>query len=170
MRGNRAGKLSFSLSIGSIPAYAGEPYEYQGNGNGGEVYPRVCGGTTVGGAAVRHVKRSIPAYAGEPRLNRCAITAGSVYPRVCGGTPGALLTVAPAHGLSPRMRGNRSVLCGMVAGAGSIPAYAGEPPRHRRRHPTPTVYPRVCGGTRTICKAMPQRMGLSPRMRGNRRR
>ena len=73
---------------------------------GGEVYPRVCGGTTllIGGTYVRRglsprvrgnllgytgsrrEQRSIPACAGEPsRVYRFASRA-EVYPRVCGGT------------------------------------------------------------------------------------
>ncbi len=52
---------------------------------------------------------------------------------------------------------------------GSIPACAGEP---HPQHPdvgAEGVYPRVCGGTSSWWGSMPTALGLSPRVRGNRR-
>ena len=51
----------------------------------------------------------------------------------------------------------------------SIPAYAGEPSAPDRGETAPEVYPRVCGGTRQRTIRKRWRIGLSPRMRGNRR-
>ena len=50
----------------------------------------------------------------------------------------------------------------------SIPARAGEPSApldgaHRRR-----VYPRACGGAPCTVPCRPERLGLSPRVRGSR--
>ena len=50
---------------------------------------------------------------------------------------------------------------------GSIPACAGEPWSTSRRLLTATVYPRVCGGTRSQVGADQLLTGLSPRVRGN---
>ena len=110
---------------------------------------------------------SIPAYAGEPIRSRKSLLPQPVYPRVCGGTPGALLTVAPAHGLSPRMRGNLARSAHCPAYSGSIPAYAGEPPASLSTTGVCWVYPRVCGGTWCRFHRPMPALGLSPRMRGN---
>ena len=53
--------------------------------------------------------RSIPAYAGEPPSKGSGIAAIRVYPRVCGGTPEQQITAWVTAGLSPRMRGNRTL-------------------------------------------------------------
>ena len=68
------------------------------------------------------------------------------------------------------MRGNRAR--GEAAGGGhrSIPAYAGKPLPARRRRRSVRVYPRVCGETRFMGVDFVSDQGLSPRMRGNRRR
>ena len=50
---------------------------------------------------------------------------------------------------------------------GSIPACAGEPPRHRRVCLPSKVYPRVCGGTSGPRHRTGHHRGLSPRVRGN---
>ena len=103
--------------------HGGEPRQR----HGGQVYPRVCGGTDkatlpwgteeglsprvrgnrcVGVRAAKYT-RSIPACAGEPQRRVGHRRAQRIYPRVCGGTP-------PAQGVNPVV--NRS-----------IPACAGEP-------------------------------------------
>ena len=45
VRGNRSALACVSLSDGSIPACAGEPYCRTPRAASSEVYPRVCGGT-----------------------------------------------------------------------------------------------------------------------------
>ena len=120
-------------SSGSIPACAGEPSTSKRSHIASPlfcVYPRVCGGTKNKGPA---------------------IIRSQVYPRVCGGTAwdyaqprvplqnGSIPACAgepihPCHagkmGLSPRVRGNLVIIQALMV---SI---------------NPTVYPRVCGGTR----------------------
>ena len=111
------------------------------------VYPRVCGGTA--------------GWAGT-------ITRDRVYPRVCGGTGGANLASLMTLGLSPRVRGNLSRLGGPCQYPRSIPACAGEPADGVCLLPRRHVYPRVCGGTRTVARSQSGHCGLSPRVRGNR--
>ena len=53
---------------------------------------------------------------------------------------------------------------------GSIPACAGEPRVNARTWTSRTVYPRVCGGTLWGSADVDYALGLSPRVRGNRRR
>ena len=118
------------------------------------LYPRGCGGTRPieGGRTLR----SIPAGAGEPRKSASPRRASSaaVYPRGCGGTWVAIKSgrLCIYVGLSPRVRGNRSIAEGLtvVHRLGSIPAGAGEPSLR-------------CSGTE-------ESIGLSPRVRGNRKR
>ena len=52
---------------------------------------------------------------------------------------------------------------------GSIPACAGEPSVAEYRPAALAVYPRVCGGTTGRASPMTRRIGLSPRVRGNRK-
>ena len=52
----------------------------------------------------------------------------------------------------------------------SIPACAGEPPERDIGRYQAGVYPRVCGGTRGDASMHLCAYGLSPRVRGNRRR
>ena len=114
--------------------------------------------------------RSIPACAGEPALSAPSARGIAVYPRVCGGTADGLGKTVHIQGLSPRVRGNLSVLSTTYHPWRSIPACAGEPltsPRIKRQR---EVYPRVCGGTNTGRRAGATAPGLSPRVRGNRLR
>ena len=71
-------------------------------------------------------------------------------------------------GLSPRLRGDPTIVGHSSSGSGSIPAPAGEP-----RGPLPhlhklRVYPRACGGTVANYHCQRADTGLSPRLRGNR--
>ena len=131
--------------------------------------PRVRGNRA---AAVKRDSRagSIPACAGEPSSALYWGGAGAVYPRVCGGTTPSLSTLAASGGLSPRVRGNPAPIGKYNPGQGSIPACAGEPPVAGGYGRPGWVYPRVCGGTHIPPAARADTGGLSPRVRGNRRR
>ena len=149
MRGNLMARQGSSTSRRSIPAYAGEPAGARHRCHRAGVYPRVCGGT-VGANRCKGCRRglsprmrgnhlhrrnqrrhtgSIPAYAGEPRRTGGWDGLCLVYPRVCGGTAGKCQSATTLRGLSPRMRGNLARIQQPVSQLGSIPAYAGEPPR-----------------------------------------
>ena len=71
-----------------------------------------------------------------------------------------------AKGLSPRVRGKRSILRVIPAGGRSIPACAGETRGGEIQRPAGAVYPRVCGGNQFIATRLRSRQGLSPRVRG----
>ena len=115
-------------------------------------------------------RRSIPACAGEPRASQLRWAISRVYPRVCGGTRRPPARGHRLPGLSPRVRGNPfSFSCCTIA-YGSIPACAGEPAAVSRFWSVCEVYPRVCGGTARRRAAGRPTSGLSPRVRGNRRR
>ena len=131
--------------------------------------------------------RSIPAWAGKPVEALHRRRDAKVYPRVGGETRRSNSTPTSAEGLSPRGRGNLDAELGKVGIQGSIPAWAGKPPRQPgRRHvvkglpawagkpkrlPSFTascwVYPRVGGETYDRLKDEYSLTGLSPRGRGN---
>ena len=106
-RGNRPAVAPDPGRLGSIPAWAGEPYRRGSPSTSTGVYPRVGGGTYRqqprrvhadglsprgrGNHRQRHGDRhqdgSIPAWAGEPPATPWRPPPGWVYPRVGGGTP-----------------------------------------------------------------------------------
>ena len=171
----------------SIPACAGEPCLAALQRRWRRVYPRVCGGTAAdhyighrrAGLSPRvrgnhspsqhrpSSPRSIPACAGEPRSSGIRRRSRRVYPRVCGGTRRPCVPARAGCGLSPRVRGNRYGVTYAEADARSIPACAGEPGLGWAEGIEPTVYPRVCGGTRKQRAVVIPGPGLSPRVRGN---
>ena len=190
VRGNQVQKARSATSIGSIPACAGEPGACCGRWTAMRVYPRVCGGTfgdetpiePAAGLSPRvrgnlrvflvgpAVVGSIPACAGEPPTGSSWRWLARVYPRVCGGTICGAEPITVTSGLSPRVRGNRPLDRLGVWRIGSIPACAGEPCPEPAAFQTGRVYPRVCGGTPHVTDVVQQLQGLSPRVRGNRRR
>ena len=115
----------------------------------------------------RRARRSIPACAGEPGRRARSSRQRGVYPRVCGGTVRPIRFEAPSGGLSPRVRGNPAGEGRAVQRGGSIPACAGEPSRSGMPPWVARVYPRVCGGTRSVSTTRARGRGLSPRVRGN---
>ena len=189
VRGNPRQTAPAAPTPRSIPACAGEPIVLDTLGAATEVYPRVCGGTQRAAAAwragsglsprvrgnppaaayPRRPSRSIPACAGEPPQATRPMAAPRVYPRVCGGTAEQPAFRGRREGLSPRVRGNRGRPRFPGGNHGSIPACAGEPRYHTGQPEPRRVYPRVCGGTDLVLCRPPQLMGLSPRVRGNRR-
>ena len=187
VRGNRSFALASPSPPRSIPACAGEPTKSPAVVTTDGVYPRVCGGTlwqTLTELEVRGLsprvrgnrrplvaapepQRSIPACAGEPPFTTSPKHWGMVYPRLCGGTISGVDCGVERRGLSPRVRGNRTVACRRRMRYRSIPACAGEPHCRWRCASPALVYPRVCGGTRAIGYTLPGNTGLSPRVRGN---
>ena len=149
--------------------------------------PRVRGNPDEGRAIIGY-SRSIPACAGEPARGWLPSPSPRVYPRVCGGTGDRTVLDGLRGGLSPRVRGNRRTrvypltpgrsipACAgepqvQISGddGGSIPACAGEPYIVRFVQDVKEVYPRVCGGTCDQPMYIAQSLGLSPRVRGNRK-
>ena len=187
VRGNPFLKAGGKVTVGSIPACAGEPSGPSSSSSRWRVYPRVCGGTArssnyfvpVEGLSPRvrgnhlesvvagEVEGSIPACAGEPRAGTPDVPALRVYPRVCGGTLTKRADRLHQYGLSPRVRGNRNGGVVLRTSLGSIPACAGEPSTSWDGCSGSGVYPRVCGGTCAAPKGRTAMPGLSPRVRGN---
>ena len=188
VRGNPTPPDAATPPARSIPACAGEPYEFIALIPGKEVYPRVCGGTSWttalrpttrglsprvrgnhrAGLQAKAQVRSIPACAGEPSNPSTSRQQAEVYPRVCGGTQPTCSNCIRRSGLSPRVRGNRRWPDAVSRFGRSIPACAGEPRSGWARTRRKRVYPRVCGGTLAKASGSGLCPGLSPRVRGNR--
>ena len=127
LRGNPCRLCRGLVAPGSIPAFAGEPTQPEGDVYVTGVYPRVCGGTITaysapamvtglsprlrgnlrGRTKVHRKRGSIPAFAGEPGTQWRESHQTRVYPRVCGGTYCKPHLEVLRGGLSPRLRGNR---------------------------------------------------------------
>ncbi len=187
LRGNLKEQANRKVQHRSIPAPAGEPKVNVVVVLVIQVYPRACGGTIyqldmwwlpVGLSPrlrgnphhfkdYRSVPRSIPAPAGEPVPFPPCIPPSPVYPRACGGTYRTLRNRPKPVGLSPRLRGNLPHEFLFYLCPGSIPAPAGEPPAEPRLTTRSRVYPRACGGTRSLVSLSRRALGLSPRLRGN---
>ena len=86
---------------------------------------------------------------------------------MCGGTKIPKAVGRIKQGLSPRVRGNRSIGKACMMALRSIPACAGEPAWLMNMNDYREVYPRVCGGTSSPKKDGSGSDGLSPRVRGN---
>ena len=167
VRGNPRGNDAFQLPDGSIPASAGGTGR-AGDGRGEQqgLSPRVRGNRRrVSRCGNRH--GSIPASAGEPRASRTGRSGRGVYPRECGGTSLCTCCLNCSKGLSPRVRGNQVRPRRIPPIERSIPASAGEPRGETPLSSRPRVYPRECGGTLNVNGNPFQRVGLSPRVRGN---
>ena len=153
-------------------------------------YPRRCGGTRqrrsrvsrraglspqVRGNQRDFFRRRlrigpIPAGAGEPDHDRYRDGIERAYPRRCGGTVKAIFGYDLSVGLSPQVRGNLSRFGVGFAADGPIPAGAGEPRVGSTPRASYRAYPRRCGGTFYQFNANAFEPGLSPQVRGNRRR
>ena len=190
VRGNRGRSTLGTLLLRSIPARAGEPSPSWKPPSARRVYPRACGGTFRELAGIRRIiglsprvrgnpsrqtygqlaQRSIPARAGEPDPLHVCRQASTVYPRACGGTAWIRGHCTAQTGLSPRVRGNLLVHRVNDQAFGSIPARAGEPHGSEAIARPRRVYPRACGGTSWFTASTIRLSGLSPRVRGNRKR
>ena len=109
--------------------------------------PRVRGNLMLYAPILARV-RSIPARAGEPTRQSGSRYPRAVYPRACGGTRFEPVYNDEYAGLSPRVRGNRSIVDPFRLWNRSIPARAGEPWNDDDAANVDRVYPRACGGTR----------------------
>ena len=146
-RGNQTLDEANLIDGGSIPAHAGEPYQYDLPRPRPEVYPRPRGGTPVSSPRPSRAhglspptrgnharilqpvpeRRSIPAHAGEPTGRIRKACRRAVYPRPRGGTSVVHAITRLPRGLSPPTRGNRRHALAYLVKRGSIPAHAGEP-------------------------------------------
>ena len=147
VRGNRDAWSVRVAGFGSIPACAGQPRCIPQSEHRMEVYPRVCGATSIAGIRKSEQKglsprvrgnldsmtvgairqRSIPACAGQPRRRPVPSPSPGVYPRVCGATLSRDAPLPAQQGLSPRVRGNHDGKRFRLLETRSIPACAGQP-------------------------------------------
>ena len=186
-RGSQGLRGLWRVSLGSIPAHAGEPPGVAVFGDRIGVYPRPRGGATWGhprtcahrglspptrGSPAGEVRRrpllgSIPAHAGEPMEGLEVVDIVGVYPRPRGGAFFSARSPSNSTGLSPPTRGSHPFLRRRNGKVWSIPAHAGEP---WARWTTPgfsRVYPRPRGGAYILGPRITAIGGLSPPTRGS---
>ena len=169
-RGNLLRRVVTDPLGGSIPAWAGKPYDLLARAAAVKVHPRVGGETFHACSSQRRREGpsprgrgnlvfdpdtdsywgSIPAWAGKPRTSARAAGLSRVHPRVGGET----MRAAPTGEAVER----------------SIPAWAGKPPARGPGTPPARVHPRVGGETRCAADLDSGPTGPSPRGRGNQAR
>ena len=113
---------------------------------------------------------TIPVCTGEPTPSSRRAWCCRDYPRVYGGTLIEEQKAMLDRGLSPCVRGNPITCSATCTSFRTIPVCTGEPPIPSRRRPWSADYPRVYGGTEAAPGAGAGAKGLSPCVRGNRRR
>ena len=157
----------FLVTVGPIPACAGEPIQAYFFGLLIGAYPRLRGGTAVTAAMPVYAwglsplargnlgfvqiqtagQGPIPACAGEPHTKGHLYQLRRAYPRLRGGTRRYSGTDVTYCGLSPLARGNHGCTTHSGVGGGPIPACAGEPQGLIPHHREAGAYPRLRGGT-----------------------
>ena len=130
--------------------------------------PRVRG-TRYRNSRERENPRFIPAGAGNTRPTAGEKCSVSVHPRGCGEHPTPFLSVAIAHGSSPRVRGTRSYVVPSGPVRRFIPAGAGNTNPPIDRVIAVPVHPRGCGEHTGLTRPLRRSCGSSPRVRGTRR-
>ena len=188
VRGKLFHQSAANSKKGYIPACAGEARPGPGAPSSDPVHPRVCGGSHRSAMIDSSESGTSPRVRGKPRktprrgsgwryIPACAGEAPSrcnpnreraVHPRVCGGSTAVVNAAKIAWGTSPRVRGKLRGPHRHGAGAGYIPACAGEASgRQPGTRPT-RVHPRVCGGSAEPDLLGYREPGTSPRVRGKR--
>ena len=186
MRGRHSRNPPGILRQGFIPAHAGQTRVGFPARRPRRVYPRACGADRsfflvvwlLAGLSPRMRGRQttsrtlgihfgfIPAHAGQTKNVLFKKEKKWVYPRACGADALRSAATISGWGLSPRMRGRRSLPGERKQNFGFIPAHAGQTvllPGGGRVH---GVYPRACGADGSPFALGLTAGGLSPRMRG----
>ncbi len=178
------------VAQGSIPVCTGLPRWGFHRSSLAWVYPRVYGATTalpIPISSMRglspcvrgyHSRRgpapsssgSIPVCTGLPVAPPRGSPARRVYPRVYGATGKGVRRTRNRRGLSPCVRGYHLRARAPRVAHGSIPVCTGLPRTPKTILPKWGVYPRVYGATASIKWARTSPQGLSPCVRGYRRR
>ena len=176
---------AFGYTLGSIPAYAGDPKIAARRALYARVYPRLRGGSArlaLGSSCIHGLspptrgipnrvqnratdRRSIPAYAGDPAGAGAAARASQVYPRLRGGSACASSFLRSLAGLSPPTRGIPTPGATPPAQAGLSPPTRGihrQPPRPPRRARSIPAY----AGDPITSRLAPCGLEVYPRLRG----
>ena len=165
-RGNRDVAVPQLVLLGSIPAWAGQPQVSERECYPCTVYPAWAGQPEKYG--LKDVTIQVyPRVGGQPSLSTRMASSTAVYPRVGGATVMYSSTPVYGAGLSPRGRGNRSVLCDRTMRCRSIPAWAGNLSNVPRDWICYGSIPAWAGQPLSARIVPAPEPGLSPRGRGN---
>ena len=172
--------------VGIIPACAGNRWGFQSRPSASWDHPRMRGEQTTGdkswictSGSSPHARGTvgnewhalrvvgiIPACAGNRRRRSRARSLGWDHPRMRGEQPLRKMRRGVRMGSSPHARGTASTTPRTRAGAGIIPACAGNSPTPSARPPAARDHPRMRGEQRSRSSCERVRMGSSPHARG----
>ena len=186
MRGTPWGCYRSGMSVGIIPALAGNTNRCLPRMKYRRDHPRACGehceppAVSVGGAGssprLRGTRRwrvpngsrrgIIPALAGNTACRRPSARSAWDHPRACGEHAGVDPLTLSTVGSSPRLRGTRSFSSSSSALFGIIPALAGNTYPSMWSSATRWDHPRACGEHLVCSLKLVFSLGSSPRLRG----
>ena len=186
VRGKPMDQLADKTNGRLIPARAGKTDLEPGTMVRLPAHPRVCGENRVSvveraddsgssprvrgkrdsHTGERVANRLIPACAGKTLSRHALHLSRRAHPRVCGENCVSYCGMCCVWGSSPRVRGKRVSLCGMVIDFRLIPACAGKTSTTAVSFTLNGAHPRVCGENLVPSVRIPQLPGSSPRVRG----
>ena len=166
MRGTLIPCGVYCLHRGIIPAYAGNTRLPCSHIGWCRDHPRICGEHRHGVKPRGLSERIIPAYAGNTLNRSVGTTCTRDHPRICGEHIARRDLTFKQSGSSPHMRGTLVTLLFAGAGAGIIPAYAGNTWSDTSPAQMPRDHPRICGEHPTSVPFTYRDGGSSPHMRG----
>ena len=186
VRGTRYSLYALLLTVGIIPACAGNTACARTRRSCTRDHPRVCGehfrrlghsdlpagssprvrGTHGHKSAADGFRGIIPACAGNTRPPRRRRRSVRDHPRVCGEHLPRTVPGQPGRGSSPRVRGTRLAHGRPDAARGIIPACAGNTLKMVKPASMARDHPRVCGEHTMATQTLALDLGSSPRVRG----
>ena len=186
MRGTDQLTGSAQITLGIIPAHAGNrciscwinDLGWDHPRTCGEQLARDCGLISLAGSSPHmrgtgspihlawHSSRIIPAHAGNSGLNRGGGSAWGDHPRTCGEQSVSPASIGGGGGSSPHMRGTGREIEAVGNKKGIIPAHAGNSAGWCIWIPILGDHPRTCGEQSVRTSNVLSASGSSPHMRG----
>ena len=166
MRGTHDAARAKHITLGIIPAYAGNTMACRPFLRPIRDHPRVCGEHIAAKIQVSGRDGIIPAYAGNTFSRPNCRLRRRDHPRVCGEHIASCVGLGFMTGSSPRMRGTPYVRYADAHVGRIIPAYAGNTCAWHPKECRARDHPRVCGEHAILEAQGIEARGSSPRMRG----
>ena len=188
VRGKRGAPSGSMAALRLIPARAGKTPATPPSASSRSAHPRACGENAIvvaynkcawgssprvrgkrgGGRVCRVAGGHIPARAGKTLHVRAGGDARPAHPRACGENYVDVVPSMKGFGSSPRVRGKRDGVVGVVVGRRLIPACAGKTPPQPLPVGLARAHPRACGENLAQPVGASDEGGSSPRVRGKR--
>ena len=166
VRGRHSARHADSGVIGLIPAGAGQTWTMFATVAVTRAHPRGCGADCMINLLCSGLGGLIPAGAGQTVRGGSGEGKVWAHPRGCGADFHRMLWTIDDLGSSPRVRGRPVVGRARRAGAGLIPAGAGQTPKAQESATHRGAHPRGCGADRSSHLRECAFHGSSPQVRG----